>query len=400
MPLSNQLTLLLGDLIITVWNSKYFWLPIILAWLLYKLWMYYIHYKYIVGLNWTLLEIKLPREIHKGPQAMEMVLNMLHQSRDADNLIEKYKTGFLRPWFSLEIASFGGDIHFYIYTQKFFRNLVEAQIYAQYPDVVIEEVNDYTKNVFMTGLGETWNCWGTEFTLTEADAYPIKTYVDYGLHDLATKEEQKNDPLTAILEYMGSIKEGEQVWFQILIRATTKKWKDEGKKLVEKIMKEKAAKPGEVNVGAMKLTPGERAVIEAIERDVSKLGFDVGIRALYFSPKDTFDFVNVSSLVGVMKQFNALNLNGFKPQNTTGAKSVIGKYFNRAKKREEGLKKVKMLDAYRWRSYFYVPYERKPFVLNTEELATIYHFPGRVAETPTLSRIEAKRSEPPPNLPI
>jgi hypothetical protein len=47
-----------------------------------------------------------------------------------------------------------------------------------------------------------------------------------------------------------------------------------------------------------------------------------------------------------------------------------------------------------------MPYQRTPFVLNTEELATIYHFPGRVAETPTFGRIEAKKGEPPSNLPI
>jgi hypothetical protein len=61
-----------------------------------------------------------------------------------------------------------------------------------------------------------------------------------------------------------------------------------------------------------------------------------------------------------------------------------------------------MVEAYRSRSYFYMNWfsGRLPFVLNTEELATIFHFPGRVAETPTFGRIEARKSEAPPNLPI
>jgi hypothetical protein len=38
-------------------------------------------------------------------------------------------------------------------------------------------------------------------------------------------------------------------------------------------------------------------------------------------------------------------------------------------------------------------------VMTTEELATIFHFPGKVAATPSLARIPSKRSEPPSNLP-
>jgi len=68
-------------------------------------------------------------------------------------------------------------------------------------------------------------------------------------------------------------------------------------------------------------------------------------------------------------------------------------------------KKEKMMFLYRNRSFFYPEfypggYEYTPFVMTTEELATIYHFPGDVSRTPTLSRITAKRAEPPANLPI
>ena len=62
--------------------------------------------------------------------------------------------------------------------------------------------------------------------------------------------------------------------------------------------------------------------------------------------------------------------------------------------------KKKIFDAYVRRSYFYAPYKAKPFVLNSEELATIYHFPGGVAETPTFTRIESRKGEPPANLPV
>ncbi len=386
----------MANILQLVIETRFFWLPIILALVFWKLWVYYIRASFISKLDWVLLEIKLPREITKGPQAMEVVLNPFHQPRDG-NFIDKYWGGFLRAWFSLEIVSIEGKIHFFVYTQRFFRNLVEAQIYAQYSDVEITEVDDYAK-FFSKGFEKDWRFQGMEFKLEAEDAYPIKTYVDYKLHELATKEEQKTDPLTSFLELLGSIKTGEQIWFQILIRATKKKWKEEGKKLVEKLMKEKESKSesknkeGVISMGIFKMTPGEQDVIKAIERDVSKLGFDVGIRTIYFAKSEVFNPVNIPSLVGTMKQYNALNLNGFKIINSTAVNYFKGL-------RESG-RRIKMIDAYRQRSVFYMPYVRNSFVLNTEELATIFHFPGRVAETPTLGRIEAKKGEAPMNLPI
>jgi len=388
-----SLSSFLNDIWQVVINARFLWLPIILLIAFWKLWLYYIRARYISSREWNLLEIKLPREIAKGPRAMEVALNMFHQTFDGI-LWEKYWEGFLRAWFSLEIVSIEGKIHFFIYTQKYFKNLVEAQIYAQYPDVEITEVNDYTK-FFDQGFEKDWKFWGTEFKLTAEDAYPIKTYVDYGLQELATKEEQKTDPLTSLLELLGSLKTGEQIWFQILIRATKKKWKEEGKKLVDKLMKEAEGKKeaGGISMGVFRMTPGQRSVIEAVERDVSKLGFDVGIRTIYLAKSDKFNKINVSSLTGVMKQYNALNLNGFKSVNYTSAAYIL-------KNLRLEIKKRKMFDAYCRRSMFHMPYVRNHFVLNSEELATIFHFPGRVAETPTLERIEAKKGEAPTNLPI
>ena len=384
---------LLSGLLFVAWDARYLWLPVVLGFVFFRLWIYYVRSRFVHELNWTLLEIKLPREISKSPKAMEVILNGLHITSDG-NFLEKYWTGKLRAWFSLEIVGVGGKIHFFVYTQKFFKKLIESQIYAQYPDVEIVEVDDYSKFSLNENFNDEWSLWGTEFLLTKKDAYPIRTYIDYGLHETMTKEEQKTDPMTAFLELLGSLKEGEQMWLQILIRATKKNWKDEAKELVDEIMKRnEEPKEGETKLGALALSPGERDVVRAIERDVSKLGFDTGIRAIYLAKRDKFNGINIPSMIGVMKQYNDASLNGFKPNNTTSA----GYLFK--KSRESKMKKI-MIDAFRNRSYFYMPYERKSFVLNTEELATIYHFPGRVAETPTFGRIEAKKSEPPAELPV
>jgi len=378
-----------------VFDSHFLWLPIILCFVGWKIWLHYIKYKFVQSIEWVLLEIKLPREITKSPKSIEVILNTFQQTYEGERWQQLFQ-GTIRTWWSFEIASIGGDIHFYIYTQKFFRNLVESQVYGQFPDAEIEEVEDYSKaNYPLNTMGKDWDCWGAEYKLANDDSYPIKTYVDYGLDQLSTEEEQKTDPLTSFLELIGSISPDEQIWYQVILRATKTDWKKNGEDLVNKLMKrDKKAPTGEkLDFGALLLSPGERSTIEAIEKSFSKQAFDVGIRTMYFAPKGKINVMYGPAITGCMKQYNSLDLNGFKAINTPSAN------FFRVKQRKTSIK-MDLLNAYRHRSHFYMPYPRKSFVLNTEEVATIFHFPGAVAETPTLGRIEAKKSEAPTNLPF
>ena len=225
----------LFDFLKVVINATYLWLPAIAVFFTWKFWLYYVRLQSVEKIDWVLLEIKLPREITKSPAAMEIIFNTMHQTRSGNAVLRLWE-GFQTVWFSLEIASFGGQIHFYIYTQKGFKGLIEHQIYAQYPGIEIEEVEDYTKNVLTHN--EIDKFYAAEFELEREDAYPIKTYVDYGLDKLQNEDEQKNDPITSLLEFMGSLKKSEQMWFQIMVRSTkNKKWKESGKALVDKIMK-------------------------------------------------------------------------------------------------------------------------------------------------------------------
>ena len=382
-------------------GAAYLWLPAISAYFAWKFWVYYIRLYFISHLDWVLLEVKLPREIAKGPAAMEMIFNTMYQTRDGSTL-KQYREGFLRAWFSLEIASINGQIHFYIYTQKGLKSLIEHQIYAQYPEVEITEAADYTKNVSAHNEGNL-KFYAAEAALSKEDAYPIKTYVDYGLHNLQSEEEQRNDPMTSLLEFMGSLKEGEQAWFQIMIRAVKKnrfkEWQESSKKIVDEIMKKdekkKKKKEGEkIDFGSMILSPGERTIVEAIERNVAKLGFDACVRMAYLAEKEKYKQAIPAFFEGMIKQYNSNNLNGFKLANRT---LYVNYFFPETR---HAWRQKRMFDAYVKRSSFYAPRTRKLYVLNTEELATIYHFPGSVAKTPTLERIESKKSEPPAGLPI
>jgi hypothetical protein len=93
-------------------------------------------------------------------------------------------------------------------------------------------------------------------------------------------------------------------------------------------------------------------------------------------------------------------LNGFKAANIPAGEYEMFPFINRSPKKINREKR-KLLDAYKNRGYFYNEFKRPHFVLNTEELATIFHFPaGGLATSPSFTRIGSKKSEAPSNLPI
>jgi hypothetical protein len=311
--------------------------------------------------------------------------------------------GKTRDWFSLELVSTEGKVHFYIWTRPKYKNVIEAQIYSQYPDVEVYEVEDYTKPfAYVPGQNEVWGC---DFILTQPDPYPIKTYIDYGL-DKDPKEEFKIDPITPVLEFLGSIGQGQNIWIQIMIRAHKKRrvrdvfgekedsWKDSAKEEIKKIIEK-------TKTDMRSPTKGESDIVNSLERSVTKIPFDCGIRAVYLAEKSKFNGANIGGITGAWKQFGSLNLNGFRP---AGWMTIFDYPWQEWGGKKERLKAI-VLEEYKMRRYFYSPHKGKkfytnPFVLNVEELATIFHFPGSVLRTPTFDRVPSKKSEAPSNLPI
>ena len=345
-------------------DTAVYWAPLVLAVAFWNLWMRYKITNYISNIEWMTLEIKLPKEIHETPLAMEAVMNAFYQT-PKDNGHDQYFKRRVRNWFSLEIVSIEGAVKFFIRTPAFFKNIIETRIYSQYPAIEIHEVPDYTKYVDYRGKKGDLDIWGAEFALVKKDAYPIKTYVDYELDNEGAKEEQKVDPMVAVIEALRSTGKGEQMWVQILVQATgdglksfrrfkKKEWKGEGK-------------------------------------------FGCGARAVYLAKRDAFDSSNVSALMGIFRHYQSSNLNSFKPINryTTSFDHPWQDF----KDMRMTMKKLKLFNAYKRRSWFNPPYKRKSFVLNAKELATLYHFPSGVAETPIFGKVEAKKGESPANLP-
>lgn len=402
---------IVGRTLHIVWVSMPVWLPIFLLAIWFRLYIVAKRKEWVMKQGSVLLEIKLPKETLRGPAGMELVLNGFFEPI-VGTLFDVYFSGRVRDWFSLEIVSIGGQVKFFIWALPKWKKVIESRIYAQYPNVEIHEVPDYTSGVQYDP--ETTGIFAINSALTKADVYPIRTYIDYGLDKKGDEEEEKVDPLTPLLEFMGSIGPGEQCWVQIMIQAhraekglqdikifPKKGWKDQVKGEIEKIMKDVVVETEEGKKPRMlDLTKMQQETIEAIQRSQGKLAYDTMIRSVYIAKKEHYNPMASLGLVGSMRQFGSYNLNGIKPVFQIPENAYPWQDF-RNMRRDDYRRKI--LDAYKRRSTFNGPYKgwmAEPYVLNTEELATVFHFPGSVASTPTLARIPSKKSEAPANLPI
>ncbi len=388
------------------------WIPLLLITVFFSQWRAYVRARFIARQTPILLEIRIPRHIHKTPKAMDLVFAGLNVGPGETTFISRWWEGKVRPWWSLEIVSIEGRINFYIWAWSQHREFIESQFYSQFPNIEIHEVEDYSQGVRYDP--EVTNVWGMEYVLEKPDAYPIKTYVDFELDKEAKKSEQIIDPISGVFEKLSSLGPGEQMWVQIVIRrnkgatidsslwGTKKKWKDEAREEIERIYQK--SKPqtkdlvtGEISDGYPLLKPAEVNVIKALERSIEKSGFDTGIRAVYLAKPANFKGHKIPTfIVNFWNTFSSGYLNGFEGTDWHSSLNYPWQDFRGLR---EAYYSRKILDAYHRRSFFHPPYDRPRFVLTTEELATIFHFPTEETKAPGLQRLSSTKGEPPSNLP-
>jgi hypothetical protein len=298
-------------------------------------------------------------------------------------------------------------------------------------------VEDYTLAVpEITDDGE-WKGWGCEFTTLKSVMFPIKTYVDFGL-DKDPKEEYKVDPISPVIELFGSLKKGEQMWLQIVITPSKATYKVPGtlfgkedwqkraeRELLQMLEPYTSARKRDDAPGAfgkeIRAPRYMEDIVEKASQKMQKLGFETGIRIMYVAKKEAFDMSSRRNMRLIFRQYESPFLNGFNRVNNTapdaygGIFTIGGNIVTKITDR--------MLAEYRERSFFHnamrhlllghkfpliwpispfliVGYKHQhTFVLNTEEIATLWHFPGKILQVPTLERIESKEASPPSNLP-
>ena len=211
---------------------------VVLAYLLFFLSVYYwIEYKtnhYTADWKWVLLAIDVPLENVQTPKAVEQLFAHLAGAFDSLNIEKVFKNGVRQRWFSFEIISIEGYIQFLVRTEEIFRDLIEAAIYAQYPDADITEVEDYVDIAPEIYPDPDYDVWVGDFSLAENDAFPIRTY-RYFEHNIS-KDTVLKDPMSAFLESFSRIGSGEQMWFQIIIEPISNSWKEDAIKKIKEVI--------------------------------------------------------------------------------------------------------------------------------------------------------------------
>ena len=421
--------------IVKVW----WWLPMpFVLWSPFSfLWKWWRTEKFLKENPSAILEIKIPQEVLKPIRAMEVVLDGLYQIvYDApDPYYEKWIEGKIILSYSFEIASIGGEPHFYIKIPKSNKDSIEAVIYAQYPTAEISVVEDYTKRIPADIPNKDWDLWGADYKLLKPSPYPIKTYMDFESEREAL-EEKRIDPLATLLESMAKIEKGEELWVQITASPVSNKevpWVTEGEKIRDELSKRIEKKPPyksmlleatdliitgnppggtvkeekkELLPPEMKLTMGERDIVSAIERKIAKRGFNTNIRFIYLGKKDVFFKPKLRLALSYFSNFATQNLNMLIPYGQPFITKIPKKilfFRNAFYERKLYSRKRKIFGSYITRNHPLFPGSRKfpsSFVLNTEELASIFHFPGKSsAPAPFIKRIETKKGEAPTGLP-
>ncbi len=302
------------------------------------------------SLNSVLLQVVLPRDNEIKIDAAEQLFQSLYSLKKGGRF------SFLRPQahFSLEIVGSHKDIRFYVCVPRSSRDLVERQIYAFYPQAVVTPADEY--NIFSKKGKVAY----AHFQFRNSPFYPIKIYKDFSV-----------DPLSSVTSTLSTLREGEGAAIQILVTPVKGYWQKMGRAYLGRIKKTEAD-PEKAN---FKVDP---KVMEKIGEKCSKPGFEVEIRVVVCSLTKSEAKSHLTNIKSALAQFSS-DQNGFS-------------------KRRIWLKHAFMINfIYRYRSFSIFPSNR--IILNTEELATLFHFPNKMIETPNIYWLNAKRAPVSPLVP-
>ncbi len=405
------------------------WVPIVLVmlWGFTQVWLATRQEKWVKSLKWVIMAIDVPAMTEQTPKALENMYSSLWGAFSNLTWKEKWILGKVQPLFTFEIASTEGYVQFYIRTLTRYRDVAEAGIYAAYPEAEITEVEDYTAWAPGQFPDEVWDAWGSELILKNEDIFPLRTYLDF--EDKISGEIK--DPLGGVLEQLAKMRPGEHFWIQMIIQPNgdaAKNWKTKGEKFINKTFGvEEKHKPGLIESAmetalfipnavteealgvsltgghgemkqediwkAFKITMAEKEKVEGVLKKIGKVGYLTKMRLVYIGRKGVYDKQARTAFVkGVFHQYAHLNLNSL---GLHGDATPKDDYFWQAW--TYPTRQGRLVRSYRNRSW---GTGADPWMLNVEELASLWHFPSILVKAPLVKKAEAKRAEPPVGLPI
>jgi len=329
---------------------------------------------------------KLREEIAVMEQFLAGLVTLKENSRWKRMMIGK-------PHIALEIAMVGEKVNFMLGVPRKYKDFLEKQLLGVIPDAKIEEMpNDYSIFRENSAVGVSVSA------LSKNSMFPIKTY-----------KEIESDSLREVTNAFSKIGDNEGAAIQILMRPATKGWEKAGSEAAKKIQEGKklegAGVAGQIGKGIVKelgsaimpggktddakkndqekkerldekLTPAQQKLIEALEKKSSQQGFSVNIRIITCAETKEKTESMLDSLEGSFAQFHSSKTNSFKFR------------------RRFLPKNKKLIWQYIFRSFNV----KNSFVLGSEELASLFHFPT-IQKIQGVKELDSKEAGAPADLP-
>jgi hypothetical protein len=345
----------------------------------------------------AIFQVRLPKDKPKD-QDKEWTVQQLHEELAVGETIFSAIGGArgqrgLKAWwlgrndhYSFELVAYKKQICFFMAAPRQMAKYIEQQVSAHYPDAAIEEVPDY--NIFTPdGIVECGY-----LKTTRNSIFPIKTYKKIDV-----------DPLNSVVNIMSKLNYSDGLAIQVTVRSAYGSWHRKSREVVTNVHKgktikeamriswydktwqflidlAKAAKPAPENKEPEKfnkLSAMEDEVVKNIEEKNSKAGLDVNIRIVINSADKATANLYLDNIGNAFSQYNYYEFGNSFP--------------NRIAKKNP----KKIINDFIYRRFA----ENIRFLLNTEELASIFHLPLRWTETPNIQWLMAKHAPAPTNVP-
>lgn len=290
--------------------------------------------------------------------------------------------------FSFEIVVQGGLISFYVDTTEKMRHFIEQQIHAQYPHAEIEEITDY--NIF----SKNSKIVGAYLKSENTGSFPFKTY-----------KKMDSDPLSGLLNVLSRVHENNSsLAIQYIVRSAHKKWRRKGIYIVREVKKGKKfemvahrssfskyyhkfaefftlgvkeSMGGQENQkNHYQLSSMEEEMLKGIEEKLTKGGVETTIRLLSTSDNEELAKQNLDNIINAYSQYNLYR---------------YGNSFHAIIPNNQS----KLIRDFIYRSFSY----SANVLVNTEEIASLWHLPMHSTEAPNIKWLQARKSPPPANIP-
>ena len=345
----------------------------------------------IKALNMSLLLVTMPKDSQKDDKT-ENIKELIGQIEQLYSILgsigaKDSSEGFFSgpSYLGLEIASIGQEINFYIATPKHWQESVIKHIQGIYSNSEVQKIEDY--NIFNPQGFEA----AARLSLKKEYFFPIKTY-----------KRLESDSIGEISNVFSKIREGEGGAVQIIFKREDLKWRHLAQGIAREMQKGKsyhearsAASKGAFRkiAGEMSesmrgnsdtqknklpeeskpVTPMQQEIIKMLEEKSGKMGFGVNIRLVSSAATQERADELLNQLKDAFSQFDDPNLNGFN--------------FSKGNKKS-------IIYDFSFRNYD----PKRKIILNTEELASIFHFPISSAGTPKIKWSKARSAPAPVDL--